>query len=174
MPDPLAFLLETLAARNNPYASAKPLQAWDVAQVARKHGVSLPTWDDTECEEVEQETAEEVLTVLRTRLTDALTGEDATGGREVLNELLESWQTRIALEEDLGESELPGVEVTATTLPTVELPYWHARLADVPRDTAERCPHLTPILLAMASVLLTEATNIHLSGYADRVRPCEA
>ena len=87
---------------------------------------------------------------------------------------LDDWQARVSVEEELADHELPGVEVTASALPHVPLPPWYERDPTLPRDTAGRCPTLGPFLLAVVGVLLTEATNIHLSGYADRVRPCEA
>lgn len=38
----------------------------------------------------------------------------------------------------------------------------------------DRCPNVRAPVLATASTLLTEAANIHLSGHAERVRPCQA
>ena len=174
MPDPLGFLLEMLSSRPNPHAPAPALPVLAVALAAPRHGVDLPAWDESACDELEEDTARDALTTLRTQLSDALLGEDASAGRELLNQALDDWQARVSVEEELADHELPGVEVTASALPHVPLPPWYERDPTLPRDTAARCPTLGPFLLAVVGVLLTEATNIHLSGYADRVRPCEA
>ena len=85
-------------------------------------------------------TARDALTTLRTQLSDALLGEDASAGRELLNQALDDWQARVSVEEELADHELPGVEVTASALPHVPLPPWYERDPTLPRDTAARCP----------------------------------
>lgn len=173
-PDHLGFLFDLLAARTNPHAAARPMHLTEIAAAGRQRGVMLPTWDDAACEELEHDSATDALIMLRTQLTDALAGEDDSAGREVLNGALEAWGARVMLEEELGPTELPGVEVTATGMPAVPLKPWFERRPEVPRDMSERCANTAHVVLAVASVLLTEATNIHLSGYAERVRPCDA
>ena len=174
MPDPLGFLLDLLVARANPHMPAPPLPLDQVVARARQHGVELPSWDEEQCEPFEEDTAADALAALRTDLTDALVGEDSTAGREALNRALDTWQARFTLEEELGPDELPGVEVDATTIADVPLPPWYARHPAIPRTALERCPNVLATVLAVASTLLTEATNIHLSGYAERVRACQA
>lgn len=174
MPDPLGFLLDLLATRNNPHRPAPPLAPLDIAAVAHQHRIALPEWDDSECDPFEDDTATDLLQTLRTQLTTALVDPDASAGREVLNQALVAWHALTLLEEELGPDELPGVEVEATVLPPVPMRPWYERDPDLPRTTADRCPHVGTFVLAVASVLLTEATNIHLSGYADRVRACAA
>lgn len=174
MPDALGFLFDMLAARENPYTWAEPLSPLQIATYARRRGVPLPSWDDPACDELEIETAVAVLRTLRTELTDALVGEDPIAGRESLNLALAAWDARLLLEEELAEDDLPGVEVIAGELPPVPLQRWHRGSTDIPGATADRCPHVGAVVLAVASVLLTEATNIHLSGYAHRVRACAA
>ena len=171
--DPLGFLLALLAARTNPHAPAQPLDPLDVMALAR-HRIDLPALDVAQCEELEVDTATDVLQELRTHLTDALVPADASAGREVLNQVLDAWQAGCALEEELGPDELPGVELVARVLPPVPLPFWYARVPGTPHATAERCPQAGPFLLGVASVLLSAATNIHLSGYADRGLACAA
>ena len=127
MPDPLGFLLEMLSSRPNPHAPAPALPVLAVALAARRHGVDLPAWDESACDELEEDTARDALTTLRTQLSDALLGEDASAGRELLNQALDDWQARVSVEEELADHELPGVEVTASALPHVPLPPWYER-----------------------------------------------
>lgn len=174
MPNPLDFLLDLLARRRNEWDSAEPLAPLFINDIARKHGVALPEWDISECDELEDDTASDLLQLLRTQLTTALVGEDSSAGREVLNQTLTDWHAVTHLEEELGSDELPGVEVEATRLPEIPLKPWYERDPALPRAVADRCPTLQPFIIAVASVLLTEATNIHLSGYAERVRACAA
>lgn len=174
MSDPHGFLFELLAARRNPHAPAEPLAPRVVAHVAHKHHVDLPDWDDSDVDELEDDTATDALQALRTQLTDSLVGEDASAGREVLNAALAAWSATVVLEEELGPDERPAVQIEATVLPPVPLRPWYERKPELPRGMAERCPTVATFVLAVASVLLTEATNVHLSGHAERVRACEA
>lgn len=81
--------------------------------------------------------------MLRTRLTDALAGDDATAGREHLNHALEAWAARVPVEEELGEDDLPGVEVIAGDLPPVPLQRWHQARTDIPTTARGRCSNPT-------------------------------
>lgn len=169
----LAFVFDLVAHRAVTWAGQpQPISVEHVLHLAGRRGVRLPEPDWTRSDDDLEAAAERVLGSFVDGLADCLLDEGAAA-RESLNILLDAWSPQLALEEDLGSDDLPGVELVAGSIPAAPLtPYemFHrgtdavgVRLANTP---------LEPVLLATASVALTEVANIHLSGYADRVRRC--
>lgn len=169
MTDAMGFLFDVLGWRAD-------LTPGGLRHFALRRGIPLPdTLNDSPDDEIEWGAAQDCITALRQGLAGSLLNGDATAGREALNRLLAAWGVHLLLEEELGPHELPGVELRATTVPPVP-PRPHILFREG-RDTpgiplGERS--VGPALLQAASVLLTEAANLHLSGYADRVGSCAA
>lgn len=174
----LDFLLDVAALRDvdgrpGPFGLV-PLSPDHVASLARRRQVPLPVVGSEVGTEDEHWAATVLLSELGTALASCLVA-DPAAGREILNAQMGAWAARPTLEDEVGPDELPGLDLEASALPRAPVPLsQYAREGDDAEGVVVKDATLAAFVLAAASILLTEAVNVHLSGYADRVRACAA